>query len=229
MMFRLTVAVAAFVSGVWPCGAAEVVVFEDGRGLVVERWEADAGTITLELEGGSAMAVPASRIVSIRPYVRPEKEPDRPPAADEAWRGRAGEFADLIADAAERYDLPAGLLAAMALVESNYDPFAVSPKGACGILQLLPETADRFGVADVFDARSNLDGGAKYLRWLLDRFEGRTELALAAYNAGENAVDRHDGIPPYRETRQYVVKVMQHAGLQDAAGRGGASRARTGS
>ena len=96
----------------------------------------------------------------------------------------------------------------MARIESNFNVYAVSPKGACGILQLIPETAERFGVEDVFDAGENIDGGARYLRWLLERFDGDTRLALAAYNAGENAVQRYGGIPPYRETQDYVRKVL---------------------
>jgi soluble lytic murein transglycosylase-like protein len=114
----------------------------------------------------------------------------------------------LIEATARRHRVDPALLMAMAAVESNFDPFAVSSKGACGILQLIPATAERFGVVDVFDARENLNGGAGYLRWLLDRFEGETELALAAYNAGENAVDRYGGIPPYPETRDYVRRVL---------------------
>ena len=98
---------------------------------------------------------------------------------------------------------------AMAEAESAFDPYAVSHKGACGMLQLIPATAERFGVEDIFDVDQNLDGGARYMRWLLDRFEGRTDLALAAYNAGEEAVDRHGGIPPYRETRNYVSRILE--------------------
>ncbi len=72
----------------------------------------------------------------------------------------------------------------------------------------MPATAERFGVEDVFDLEQNLDGGARYMRWLLDRFDERTDLALAAYNAGETAVDRYGGIPPYRETRNYVARIL---------------------
>ena len=93
--------------------------------------------------------------------------------------------------------------------ESNFDPYAVSDRGACGILQLIPATAKRFGVGRVFDAGQNIEGGAKYLRFLLDRFDGRLDLALAGYNAGEGSVDRHGGIPPYRETRAYVAGVLR--------------------
>jgi soluble lytic murein transglycosylase-like protein len=96
----------------------------------------------------------------------------------------------------------------MAQTESAFDPVAVSHKGAAGLLQLMPATAERFGVQDVFDVPQNVEGAAKYLKWLLERFEGRTELALAGYNAGEGSVDRYQGIPPYRETRDYVTRVL---------------------
>ena len=92
-------------------------------------------------------------------------------------------------------------------VESNYDPFAVSPKGALGLMQLIPATARRFGVSNAFDPVENIRGGAKYLRYLLDLYEGNSTLALAAYNAGEAAVARYGDVPPYPETRNYVSLV----------------------
>jgi soluble lytic murein transglycosylase-like protein len=107
--------------------------------------------------------------------------------------------------------LDRALLAAVAKIESNFNPFAISPRGACGILQLMPATAKRFGVKSVFDVEQNIEGGAAYLRFLLDRFGGRVDLALAGYNAGEGAVDRHHGIPPFAETQWYVIKVLDKA------------------
>ena len=93
-------------------------------------------------------------------------------------------------------------------VESNYNPHAISSKGALGLMQLIPSTARRFGVSDAFDPIQNIQGGAKYLRYLLDLFDGRFPLALAAYNAGEAAVARYGGIPPYAETQNYVQNVL---------------------
>jgi soluble lytic murein transglycosylase-like protein len=91
--------------------------------------------------------------------------------------------------------------------ESNYDPWAISPKGAQGIMQLIPSTAKRFGVADTFDASDNILGGVRYLRFLLDYYQGDYTKAVAAYNAGEAAVDKYNGVPPFPETRNYVLRV----------------------
>ena len=94
--------------------------------------------------------------------------------------------------------------------ESNYNPNAISPKGAQGLMQLIPQTAKRFGVSDAFDAQENVEGGVKYLRFLLDYYEGDYPKAIAAYNAGEAAVDKYKGIPPYAETRNYVYRVAKN-------------------
>lgn len=105
---------------------------------------------------------------------------------------------------APEYGLDPQLVAAVIRTESAFDPRARSPKDARGLMQLIPATAERFGVKDIWDPVENLRGGMAYLRWLLDHFDGDVALALAGYNAGENAVARHRGIPPYRETQRYV-------------------------
>ena len=94
-------------------------------------------------------------------------------------------------------------------VESRYNRLAVSPKGASGLMQLMPETAARFGVRNIFDPRENIMAGASYLRWLLDRFAGNVRLALAGYNAGEGAVDSYGGVPPYAETIAYIDRIRR--------------------
>ncbi len=108
---------------------------------------------------------------------------------------------------ASEHALPPELIRSVIQTESNYNPFAVSPKGAIGIMQLIPETARRFGVSNAFNPVENIRGGAKYLKYLLDLYHGDYRLALAAYNAGEGAVAKHGGVPPYAETQKYVEKV----------------------
>jgi hypothetical protein len=119
-----------------------------------------------------------------------------------------GQFDHHIEDAARHHMISSDLVRAVIQVESEYDSLAVSSKGAQGLMQLMPGTARRFGVADAFDPRQNIFGGVQYLRSLLDLFNGDVSLALAGYNAGENAVARYRGVPPYRETRNYVQKIQ---------------------
>jgi hypothetical protein len=117
-----------------------------------------------------------------------------------------------VEEAARLHQVSPDLVKAIIAVESEFDQWAVSSKGARGLMQLMPDTARRLGVADSFDARQNIFGGTQYLRALLDQFGGDVDLALAAYNAGPNAVLRYGGIPPYRETRGYVQKVQAQLG-----------------
>jgi hypothetical protein len=115
---------------------------------------------------------------------------------------------EAIRQAAQKYDLSADLIAAVIRVESNFDPGAVSKEGAGGLMQLMPSTARVLEVKDRFDIQQNVDGGSRHLKGLLDRFGGQLELALAAYNVGQDAVERYKGVPPYRQTRNYVKKVL---------------------
>jgi soluble lytic murein transglycosylase-like protein len=114
---------------------------------------------------------------------------------------------DAVQQIAAQHALPPRLIHSMIKVESNYNPFAVSNKGAFGLMQLVPATARRFGVSNVFNPVQNIQGGAKYLRYLLDLYQGNYPLALAAYNAGEGAVAKYRGVPPYKETQNYLVLV----------------------
>ncbi len=121
---------------------------------------------------------------------------------------RRAELIGKIHELAPSFDLDPALVLEVVRMESNFDPHARSHKGALGLMQLIPSTAQRFGVEDPFDPVQNLRGGMAYLRWLLERFDGDLKLTLAGYNAGEAAVERHGGVPPYDETRAYVGTIL---------------------
>lgn len=124
-----------------------------------------------------------------------------------------GAIADLVRNLAPEYSLSPDLVLAVVEAESNFNPNAESHKNAQGLMQLIPATARRFGVTDVWDPEQNLRGGMAYLRWLLDHFGGDIRLALAGYNAGEQAVRRHGGVPPYDETQNYVSQITRRLNL----------------
>ena len=140
-----------------------------------------------------------------RAYSRPAVARYRQPRVNEQNRQR---FAADVNRIATQHRLDPALMHAVISAESSYNPWAVSPKGAMGLMQLMPGTADRFGVGNPYDPIANMHGGARYLRWLLDQFND-TRLAVAAYNAGEGAVQKYGNqVPPYRETQTYVVRVL---------------------
>jgi hypothetical protein len=169
----------------------------------------------------------SKRILSRLGYAKRPKRPatcaladgsdaERPPATGRYLAlGRTrtsqakGPIAALVRDLAGEYSLDPNLVLAVVEVESNFNPGAASPKNAQGLMQLIPATAERFGVRDVWDPEQNLRGGMAYLRWLLREFDGDLRLTLAAYNAGEGAVREHGGIPPYPETQDYVARILR--------------------
>jgi soluble lytic murein transglycosylase-like protein len=128
---------------------------------------------------------------------------------------RREEIALMVQQLAPTYRLDPELVLAVIEVESNFNPRALSPKQAQGLMQLIPATAKRFGVADPYDPHQNLQGGMAYLRWLLDHFNGDLKLALAGYNAGEGAVARHGGVPPFKETQNYVRRIASVLGVSE--------------
>jgi len=125
------------------------------------------------------------------------------------YRNKA-EFEPLIKSLASEYGVDCNLIKAVIHAESGYNPNAVSPKGAQGLMQLMPKTAQGLKVSNSFDPKENLRGGVRYLRFLLDTFKGDVTLALAAYNAGLNRVSQYGGVPPYQETRNYVSRVLSY-------------------
>ncbi len=179
---------------------AEIALLENGMTLKVASRRTEGQTQFLELKGGGEVGVPEA---TVRGFV-----PDE--VIDEVAPGAAagGDVRALVADAARRHGLDPALVLAVVAVESGFRADAVSPKGAQGLMQLMPATAASLGVADAFDAAANVDGGARHLGALVARYGGDLKRALAAYNAGEGAVDQYRGVPPYAETRSYVSKVL---------------------
>ena len=183
-----------------PFAHADYAVLRSGARLHITGYEESNGNVTLNFDGGSAQ-IPASELVSVEPEEQFTALPPTPATA-------SGEpYADLIHAAANKNGVDENLIRYVIAVESNFNPRAVSPKRAQGLMQLLPETAARYAVADVFDPAQNIEAGAHYLKDLLAKYSGNLKLALAAYNAGPEVVDRYAGIPPLPETQQYVARI----------------------
>ncbi len=179
---------------------AEIALLSSGLTLKLDGHRVEEGLVVLALKGGGEMGVPPA---AVRGFV-----PDE--VLDEVQEpAGGGDLRDLAAAAARRHGLDPELVMAVVSVESGFRPQAVSPKGAQGLMQLMPRTATSLGVADSFDPAQNLDGGSRHLGQLLTLYGGDLARALAAYNAGAGAVHRHGGVPPYKETRAYVKKVLE--------------------
>ncbi len=131
-------------------------------------------------------------------------------AANSFSAAGSGDIIRMIQLAAKNHDVDPKLAQAVARAESDYSPQAVSPVGAVGVMQLMPETAQSLGVSDINDTRQNIDGGVQYLKQMLNTFQGNVAEAVAAYNAGPQAVKNYDGVPPYAETQAYVAKVLAY-------------------
>ncbi len=196
-----------------PAGA-ELAYFSSGDSLSIRDHRLDGESLVLTLRAGGEIVCDRALIVRFAPDEVPYPEPPDPAAATGASQAQAitGDvpFGDIIDRVSAVHHVDARLVRAMISVESGYQERARSPKGAMGLMQLMPATARRFNVTDPYNPQANIEGGIRYLRTLLDRFPER--LALAAYNAGEAAVDRFRGIPPYAETRDYVTRVLHLVG-----------------
>ena len=220
---HISVRLLTLFAGLWLVGdgpsIAELVLLEGGGVLKVEGFERSGDRVDLALPGGGSMTLSVLRIERILADEIEESPADRL-AELELEIGFAGQrlvaatpFADLIMDTARRHAINPQLIAAMVRVESAFDPTAISRKGAAGLMQLMPATAKRFGVErqEILQPDRNLDAGVRYVRWLNERFEGDVSLILAGYNAGEGSVERYRGVPPYRETREYIRRVYSAA------------------
>ena len=194
-----------------PSARAELVFFASGRSLSVKSHRLDAGSLVLELRGGGEVVCDPSVITKIAPdeVPYPEIAPPAPPAAPLAATP-AVPYGDIIDAVAAEQQVDVRLVRAVIRTESAYRPTARSRKGAMGLMQLMPGTARQYGVADPYDPRANIEAGVKHLKALLERYP--LTLALAAYNAGEAAVQRFGGVPPYAETRDYVSAILSRVG-----------------
>jgi hypothetical protein len=202
---RFAIATVLFCANVFISSSAQAQIAkignDDGRMLFVN---AEAPTILKLTPRRSSIFLPSG--TSFTGKMRPAMNLDRDGAEK------------LVKEASDRHRIDPALVRAVIETESNWNAGAVSRKGAVGLMQLIPTTAQRFGVNDLYSPQQNVDAGVKYLKTLLERYNGNLDLALAAYNAGEGAVDRAHGVPSFRETRDYVQRV-QSAYFRPGSGR----------
>lgn len=193
-----------------PASAAEMAVLRNGFAIRHESREVMGDTTRLYLDaaGRNYTDVPTADIVSYE-IAPPEPQPQPAPGAQRIAAAQPMTVDQAVSAASDKHDIDPDLINSVIRAESRYNPRAVSPKGAQGLMQLMPGTAAQLGVHNAFDAGSNVDGGTRYLHDLLVQYDGDMLKALAAYNAGPQAVQRYHGIPPYRETRSYVANVVR--------------------
>lgn len=206
--------------------SASIAVFSDGRNMKIDSYVVEEETIHLVLNGGK-MSLPLTRIERIvdDEVVAPEVVEEVNKIVEEqggvfpkrSWRYSEesqplwqSKYNEIIVAAAKKFDVDAALVSAVIKAESDYNPRTVSNKGARGLMQLMPATAKRFGVTNPFDPEENIHAGTRYLRWLLETFDGNADLAVAAYNAGEGNVWKYEGVPPFRETVNYISRIAKH-------------------
>jgi len=182
-----------------PAARADYVVLRSGIRLHAKSYEQLGETVRVVIDGG-AVLVNAAEISSIEPEDVFYAPPVTPPIA-------AGPYANLIHQAALKHGMDEALITSVIAAESNFNPHAISRKQALGLMQLLPSTAKRYSVTNIWDPAQNINAGTRYLKELLDQYHGNLSLALAAYNAGPERVVQFRGVPPYPETRAYVKRV----------------------
>ncbi len=215
-------------AGLWagPPAEAEIAVLVTGDVLKIDAYELRGDRMRLALRDGGYLTVSLDRLERIvdDEVVRPQDSELELPAPRlglaflDSHVPPDTPYGEILYETARRHGLNPDVMAAMARAESAFDARAVSAKGARGLLQLMPATAQRFGVQsnELFDPAHNAEAAARYLVWLRQRFDGDLTRVLAAYNAGEGAVDRYDGVPPYRETRGYIDRILRYLGMADS-------------
>ena len=212
------------------CGAsaasAEIVFMTSGGVLSVKGHKTEGESVILTLRSGGEVTCDKTLIEKIVPDEVPHPEPapvmaaaleqDTPklPLPERTPLLKDSVYGDLIVSAAEAHGVNPILVQALVQVESNYQPRARSPKGAMGLMQIMPATAREYKVRNAYDPKANIDAGIRKLKSLLEMWQGDVALALAAYNAGAGAVQKYKGIPPYRETQNYVSRILSIAGLR---------------
>jgi len=202
----LGIALALAAAALAPAVRADYAVLRSGARLHITGYERDGERVRLTVEGGT-VNVAAADLLAVEPEEQFVEVPAIPVTTP-------GPFGNLIHAAAAKHGVDELLITQVIAVESNFNPHAVSRKRAQGLMQLLPKTAARYSVANVFDPAQNIDAGTHYLKDLLARYQGNLPLALAAYNAGPDMVERFGGIPPFPETQKYVRRITAKVGRE---------------
>ncbi len=209
VFFVSFVTLVSFVSSARPAGA-ELVFFTSGRTLSIKAHRSEGESVVLTMRGGGEIVCDAAVVDRFAPDEVPYPEPETTKLAAPPIEGSATvPYGAIIDRVSAEQGVSAKLVRAVIQVESGYQERARSPKGAMGLMQLMPETARKYAVSDPYDPAANIEAGIKHLKGLLERLP--MALALAAYNAGEGAVQRFHGIPPYQETQLYVSRILQLA------------------
>jgi len=206
--------------------SASIAVFTDGRNMKIDSYRmVDDETMQLVMKGGGSVTLPINRIDRIidDEISTPEVVAEVKKIVEEGVFPRRSwhynetsgpifktKFDKIIIDAAKKFDVDAALVSAVIKAESDFNPREVSNKGARGLMQLMPATAERFGVTNAYDPEANIYAGTRYLRWLLKTFDNNADLAVAAYNAGEGNIWKYNGVPPFRETVNYINRIAKH-------------------
>jgi soluble lytic murein transglycosylase-like protein len=218
-MFRRALGAAGAVATILCCPAivsAELVFLTSGRSLSVKAYRVDGDRAVLDLRSGGRVVFPAALVARVAPDEVPYPEPEGGSSIEAVATLPTSQvdpplqYVHLIEETSLRHQVDPKLVHAVITVESRYQPRARSRKGAMGLMQLMPATARQYAVANPYDPAANVEAGVRHLRSLLDRFD--LKLALAAYNAGEAAVKRFGGVPPYQETRDYIQRVLALVG-----------------